>query len=145
MDTSKIILLVLLISVAEYLVTFGRRKLVTKHTDKPILILETVIIFLLMLGAVYGLSKKGELEGAFQKFDKMDLLTIGLTSLFTVLITIVWTMVIDEGELSKLQFMSVGLDLFIGLAGGYLLLKEKITAKKAGAFVLLLVSLSLLT
>ena len=145
MQIGSIILLILLISAAEYFVTISRRKLIIKHDDRFILLLEAVIVFIVMVITIGLFTKKQDIKKSIEKFSKADLLTIGASSIVTVIITILWVVVIDEDELSKVQFISTGLDMFIALAGGYLLLKEGITTKKATAFALLLVALYLLS
>lgn len=145
MNISQIILLILLISAAGYFVTLSRRKLIIKHDDRFILLLESVIIFAVMLITILAFTSKSDIKKSIAKFTNHDLLTISLSSIFTVIITILWVVVIDEDELSKIQFISTGLDMFIALAGGYLLLNEGITTRKATAFGLLLGALYLLS
>lgn len=145
MKISNIILLILLISAAEYFVTLSRRKLIIKHDDRFILLLEAVIIFVVMVITIGLFTKKEDIKKSLSKFTRSDYITIGASSIVTVIITILWVVVIDEDELSKVQFISTGLDMFIALAGGYLLLREGITTKKVSAFVLLLASLYLLS
>ena len=125
--------------------TISRRKLIIKHDDRFILLLEAIIIFAVMMITIGLFTKKEDIRKAIKQFSKADLITIGASSIVTVIITILWVVVIDEDELSKVQFISTGLDMFIALAGGYLLLKEDITTKKATAFALLLVALYLLS
>lgn len=145
MDFKRIVALILLISAVEYFVTFARRKLIVKHDDRFILLLEVLLIFLFTAVIVLSFTSKKDLKQAFAKFTRDDYVTIGLSSLFTVIVTILWVVVIDEDELSKIQFLSTGLDLFIALAGGYILLREGITVKKVSAFVLLIASVYLLS
>lgn len=145
MNYSKILLLILLMSAAEYFVTFARRKLIIKHDDRFILLLEGLIIFTVMTLSVMLFTKKKDIHAAISKFERSDLITILITSILTVGITVIWTAVIDENELSKVQFLSTGLDLFIAIAGGYLLLNEGLTTRKVAAFSLLLLSLYLLS
>jgi len=145
MQISTIILLILLISAAEYFVTISRRKLIIKHDDRFILLLEAVIIFTVMVLTIGLFTKKEDIKKSIKQFSKTDLITIAASSIVTVIITILWVVVIDEDELSKVQFISTGLDMFIALAGGYLLLKEGLTTKKVSAFGLLLVALYLLS
>lgn len=144
MKISTIILLILLISAAEYFVTYSRRKLIIKHDDRFILLLEAVIIFIVMIIAIGLFTKKADIKKSISQFTKEDYATIAASSIVTVVITILWVVVIDEDELSKVQFISTGLDLFIALAGGYLLLNEGLTTRKVSAFGLLLASLYLL-
>lgn len=145
MKISTIILLILLISAAEYFVTLSRRKLIIKHDDRFILLLEAIIIFVVMVLTIGLFTKKEDIKKSISQFTKSDFITIGASSVVTVIITILWVVVIDEDELSKVQFISTGLDMFIALAGGYLLLKEGITTKKASAFAMLLAALYLLS
>jgi len=145
MKIGTIILLILLISAAEYFVTLSRRKLIIKHDDRFILLLEAIIIFVVMMIVIGLFTKKEDIKKSISQFTKADYITIGASSLVTVVITILWVVVIDEDELSKVQFISTGLDMFIALAGGYLLLKEGLTTKKVSAFALLLGALYLLS
>lgn len=145
MQIGKIILLILIISVAEYFVIISRRKLIIKHDDRLILLLEAIIIFTVMVITIGLFTKKEDIKKAIKQFSTADFITIGASSIVTVIITILWVAVIDKDELSKVQFISTGIDMFIALAGGYLLLNEGITTKKVTAFGLLLVALYLLS
>jgi len=144
MKQSIIIPLLVIVSLVEYVITLIRRKLIVKHDDRIILLIEVFLVFIITAVILSFVSTKDDLEKAFKKFNRSDWIAIGLSSLMTVIVTVLWVMLLDEGELSHMQFASTGLDLVIALLGGYLVLNEGITLKKAGAFVLLLASLYLL-
>lgn len=74
-----------------------------------------------------------------------DLKLILMSAISISILSILWIHVINSNELSKIQFFRRGLDLSFAIIGGYLIFKEDITLKKAGAFIMLLFSAYLLS
>ena len=82
---------------------------------------------------------------AVEKFKLKDLKLITVSALALSVLSILWIHVINFDELSRIQFIRRGLDLSFALVGGYLLLKEGVTLRKGGAFILLLTAAYLLS
>lgn len=144
MTAIKVASTIALVSFLSYVVSYCRRILASEHDERFIIILEVLLVFVFTSTIMFMMTGKKDIIKAVEKFKLKDLRMIVLSAVSVSVLTILWIRVINSGELSRLQMTRRGLDLAFAIGGGYLLLKEQITLKKIGAFVMLLISAYLL-
>jgi drug/metabolite transporter (DMT)-like permease len=145
MELGGVFATIALVSFLSYFTSYARRVLAREHDERFIVLLEVLLVFVFTTSIMFAMTGRKDMMKAVEKFKLKDLKLITASALALSVLSILWIHVINFDELSRIQFIRRGLDLTFALGGGYLLLKEGITLRKGGAFILLLAAAYLLS
>lgn len=145
MELSGVFATIALVSFLSYFTSYARRVLAKEHDGRFIVLLEILLVFVFTTAIMFAMTGRRDMMKAVEKFKFKDLKLITVNALALSVLTILWIRVINFNELSRIQLIRRGLDLTFALGGGYLLLKEGVTLRKGGAFILLLTAAYMLS
>lgn len=154
MKLRNIVGILILIGIISYTIAHSRRILVPKYDERFIIILESGIIFFIMILFVFITSITGNhliapttkpLFASFKEFQMKDIKSVILSSFAGAFVAIFWVYVVRSSNIADYFLSKRSVDIVIILCGAYLLFSEQINMKKSLAFVLLLTAVYLMS